>query len=423
MFKSRLQELCQSKKWKLPEYILTREGLDHCPQFQATVVVNGCTYSTPTSSKSSKDAHNLAAEIAFHHLNGSSGFAASQVLPTSVDGNQPKFNQTLQVSSLSGANSPNAQNRDDEKLKGMGHLYKHQLQIYAQKRKLDLPVYISGREGPHNLRFKSKVTLEGKTYESPECYSTIKDAENAASKVALMSLTSNITEEEDLVSCKNLLQEFVQKEHSCLPTYATVRSGPPHHPTFVSTVEINKEVFTGQEAKTRKLAEMYAAKVAYSALKDRKLKKILQFDSPGYIINDTPFCSSPKLHLDSVTELPEKSISSPNPISDRVYMERARFNEVAEPEVCFNLVQNIQQRKVDTSPFQLNSSHLPTPAALVQCSLGPKAHHIIQPSPNPEASTSRTKIKVMPFTPNMTLPAEATVMFQDDKWVALSESM
>ena len=49
---------------------------------------------------------------------GSSGFAASQVLPTSVDGNQPKFNQTLQVSSLSGANSPNAQNRDDEKLKG-----------------------------------------------------------------------------------------------------------------------------------------------------------------------------------------------------------------------------------------------------------------------------------------------------------------
>ena len=82
----------------------------------------------------------------------------------------------------------------------MGHLYKHQLQIYAQKRKLDLPVYISGREGPHNLRFKSKVTLEGKTYESPECYSTIKDAENAASKVALMSLTSNITEEVNLNS-------------------------------------------------------------------------------------------------------------------------------------------------------------------------------------------------------------------------------
>ena len=74
MFKSRLQELCQSKKWKLPEYILTREGLDHCPQFQATVVVNGCTYSTPTSSKSSKDAHNLAAEIAFHHLNGIHSF-------------------------------------------------------------------------------------------------------------------------------------------------------------------------------------------------------------------------------------------------------------------------------------------------------------------------------------------------------------
>lgn len=96
---------------------------------------------------------------------------------------------------------------------------------------------------------------------------------------------------------------------------------------------------------------------------------------------------------------------------------------MAEPEVSVNLVQNFQERKVDASPFQLNSSHSPTPAALIQCSLGPKAPHIMQPSANPEASASRTKIKVMPFTPNMTLPADAKVMFQDDKWVSLSESM
>ena len=45
-------------------------------------------------------------------------------------------------------------------------------------------------------------------------------------------------------------------------------------PMFVSTVEINEESFTGEEAKTKKLAEMNAAKVAYTALKKRKASGI-----------------------------------------------------------------------------------------------------------------------------------------------------
>lgn len=79
----------------------------------------------------------------------------------------------------------------------MAHLYKNQLQIYAQKRNLNLPVYISEREGPpHACHFKSKVILEGKTYESSEHFSTIKDAENAAAKAALMSVSSSDGTEE-----------------------------------------------------------------------------------------------------------------------------------------------------------------------------------------------------------------------------------
>lgn len=67
---------------------------------------------------------------------------------------------------------------------------------------------------------------------------------------------------------KNLLQELAQKKGYALPVYHTNRSGEAHIPTFVSTVEVELEIFTGQEAKTKKQAEMSAAKVAYLTLKE-----------------------------------------------------------------------------------------------------------------------------------------------------------
>lgn len=72
----------------------------------------------------------------------------------------------------------------------MQHLYKTQLQTYAQKRNLPLPMYSFESIGPsHNCRFKSKVTIEEQTYESPDFFPTLKDAEHAAAKLALMSLS------------------------------------------------------------------------------------------------------------------------------------------------------------------------------------------------------------------------------------------
>lgn len=69
---------------------------------------------------------------------------------------------------------------------------------------------------------------------------------------------------------KNLLQELAQKEGFRLPIYSTNRSGEPHMPVFVSQVEVEGEVFTGQEAKSKKQAELSAAKLAYMALKEHK---------------------------------------------------------------------------------------------------------------------------------------------------------
>lgn len=78
----------------------------------------------------------------------------------------------------------------------MLHLYKSRLQHYAQKQNLTLPVYSSELDGPpHARRFRSKVTIDGVTYETQEFFSTLKEAEHAAAKVAFESLALNDTQE------------------------------------------------------------------------------------------------------------------------------------------------------------------------------------------------------------------------------------
>ncbi|PON49122.1 Double-stranded RNA-binding domain containing protein [Parasponia andersonii] len=68
MYKCQLQELCQKRQWTLPTYTSSKQGLDHNPSFFATVVVNGQTFHTDNLSKSSKEAQNDAAKIAFDYL-------------------------------------------------------------------------------------------------------------------------------------------------------------------------------------------------------------------------------------------------------------------------------------------------------------------------------------------------------------------
>ncbi|XP_026427245.1 double-stranded RNA-binding protein 1-like [Papaver somniferum] len=153
------------------------------------------------------------------------------------------------------------------------YLHKSQLQIYAQKRNLSLPIYSCVREGPpHNTHFKAIVAVDGQTFERPEFFRTLKEAEHAASRVALTSLMrdGNSILEEESGFYKNFLQEFLRKEGLPLPTYKTKSCGSPHLPTFQSTVEVGADVFEGIAARTKKQAEMNAAKVAYSHLKEYK---------------------------------------------------------------------------------------------------------------------------------------------------------
>ncbi|KAK7380784.1 hypothetical protein VNO78_33303 [Psophocarpus tetragonolobus] len=312
MYKTKLQELCQRKSWPLPCYTKAREGPDHNPSFTSTVTVNGVSFHSPSPARSVKQAQNDAAMLAFHHFSPSP-------LPSPLPSNSSLPQHSLSVSSLSsfpqpslcalsssGASVPSfvvdgilpmnevlqprltevcqtSQNSSPvpvirdmiiaEDKKNMLHLYKNQLQSYVQKKNLSLPEYTHEWEGPpHAMRFKCKVTVDECTYESDKFYSTLKDAEHAAAEVALMSLSPGGVQEGPVGLYKNLLQEFAQKKGFCLPIYSTNRFGEPHMPIFVSQVEVEGELFTGQEAKSKKQAEMSAAKVAYMDLKERKGK-------------------------------------------------------------------------------------------------------------------------------------------------------
>nr|KYP62636.1 hypothetical protein KK1_017177 [Cajanus cajan] len=322
MYKTKVQELCQRRSWPLPTYTNTREGPDHNPRFTSTVTVNGVSFHTPSATRNAKQAQNDAAMLAFLHFSPPSPSPSplpspspsSLPLPSPSPSSLPlpspslPFHQdTLCFSSLSSFPQPSlcasssgpsdAGSAVDDVLPTSGvlqrklepacqtsqikevdninatyliflfgplslmalyyfindkslcdsitcsfltfnfvidvlHLYKNQLQSYLQKRNLGLPVYSSEWEGPpHAMRFKCK------------------------GHAGLY---------------KNLLQELAQKEGFRLPIYTTNRSGEAHMPIFESQVEVEGELYTGQEAKSKKQAELSAAKVAYMALKERK---------------------------------------------------------------------------------------------------------------------------------------------------------
>ncbi|XP_057983461.1 double-stranded RNA-binding protein 1-like isoform X2 [Malania oleifera] len=292
MYKSKLQELCHRFSWQLPEYSYEKEGPNHNPHFTASVTVNGRSFRTPDHYSSSKLAQNEVAKLAILHLTDpqpslppatpstvsapsassghlSAGTGSEGTLP--IRGTfQPKIPETLQNPQTNGTTSAVGDDKRSIALTDV-HMYKNKLQNYAQKRNLTLPIYSCEHKGPpHDSRFKCKVTVDGQTFESPDFFHTVKEAKHAAAKVALMSLSTDGIQEDDSGFYKNLLQGLAQKEGFVLPIYDTNISGLSHKPTFVSTVKIGGEIFQGQEAKTKKQAEVSAAKVAYTTLTERK---------------------------------------------------------------------------------------------------------------------------------------------------------
>ncbi|CAN1176529.1 Double-stranded RNA-binding protein 1 [Linum perenne] len=154
MTKSVLNELCIKKKWLSPKYTTTKYGPDHIPAFHSTVMVNGTTFASESTARSSKQSKHDVARIAVRELMAAAAAARIE------------------------------------------NMYKSKLQIYAQKRNLLLPEYDAEQYGPpHVSQFRCSVTVDRQTYWSEGLSPTVKDAEQSAAKVALQALHPEGNEE------------------------------------------------------------------------------------------------------------------------------------------------------------------------------------------------------------------------------------
>lgn len=155
------------------------------------------------------------------------------------------------------------------------YVFKSRLQEYAQKKGLPTPVYETIKEGPsHEPSFRSTVIVKDVRYDSLPGFFNRKAAEQSAAEVALMELAKSDQLNECISQpvhetglCKNLLQEYAQKMNFAIPVYQCQKNETPGRGAlFNCTVEIGGIQYIGGSAKTKKEAEIKAARTALLAI-------------------------------------------------------------------------------------------------------------------------------------------------------------
>lgn len=203
MYKSKLQQLCQQQKWALPTYTCIRDGDDHCPQFKASVVVDGVSFDTPSATSSSKQALNEAAQLAFLHFTCAEVSEDKSVKPcknnldiyisvSSIlckEGTTCTIGPTMLIFPFFIA--------DKEEL-----TYKSKLQELCQKQKWALPKYTCIRDGAdHCPQFKASVVVHGIAFDTLAACNSYKQALNEVARVAFLHFTSRTVFSLSLSSC------------------------------------------------------------------------------------------------------------------------------------------------------------------------------------------------------------------------------
>ncbi|KAL5203988.1 hypothetical protein ABZP36_008859 [Zizania latifolia] len=187
------------------------------------------------------------------------------------------------------------------------YVFKSRLQEYAQKAGLTTPEYHTLKEGPsHEPIFKSTVVINNTKYESLPGFFNRKAAEQSAAEVALMEIVKSIPASANIPSvqetglCKNLLQEYAQKMNYAIPSYICTKQALG---LFVCTVEIGGIQYIGAAARTKKEAEIKAARTALLAI---------QGQSDGCANGATKFIVVPGKRQGKEAE--KKPIETPKPL-------------------------------------------------------------------------------------------------------------
>ncbi|XP_042373277.1 double-stranded RNA-binding protein 1-like isoform X4 [Zingiber officinale] len=398
MHKSRLQELCQRQQWSLPEYATSHDGPAHNFRFSATVTVNGSSFHSPDLSRTSKEAQNKAALVAFEQL--------SDVVPQSPPVDLPPPPTPAPALPIDLGNQVS---------------YKNQLQIYLQKQAKCLPTYTCVC---HALQFKATVKVDEQTFESTSYCHTVKEAEHSAAKVALMSLFGD--QQDDGIMYKNLLQELVQKEGLPMPEYNTTRYGESHVPTFSATVEIKGKLFQGDAAKTKRQAETNAAKIAYSYLYQSRSSR---FSSHLSSILEEHMESEPA--ASTLVPIINTNSSKKEDEHDHDHVQKQESgSEIKISEILQDEHDPVEKQghisasKNGKQPLQdLPESGSSASSYSPDCSTRHNftSAHSELPMPGSSRSMLCNRVQVYPRKADMVLPEGGTTLpFSDDSWVAVS---
>ncbi|GKU93690.1 hypothetical protein SLEP1_g7263 [Rubroshorea leprosula] len=431
MYKTKLQEMCHRRRWGLPKYAYMKNGLDHSPSFKASVSVNGMSFDSSPSCKSSKEALNDAAKLAFFHFDSPTlllqKFPQFQVLNSILEEEEEdqrrkkhtreltlshKLSRLWTVRCIMASIFFNQFDHGEGRCLGLNQEV-HAYCIVDRFKNLDSPSYCTQREGPsHKPVFKATVAVGGHTFESPAFFKTLKEAEHAAAKAALMSLYYDGIHEVDSGFYKNLLQELTQKESLSRPVYKTTKSGASHQPTFLSSVEVEGKLFYGKAGKSKKKAQAKAAEVACTILKeDVTIKKPINSDhSPDSISIVNPQDN----HGD-------KSQVISSTIKNEEHNEQYQVQEVISGED--NMVRNKDSPSCSKSVPQASSEGLLSSAT-------PTNPDIFAPSisdTNLQTATGvrsyllHNRVRVYTSFPNIACPKGITVLpIGDNKWVPVS---
>ncbi|KAK0576879.1 hypothetical protein LWI29_024767 [Acer saccharum] len=252
-------------------------------------------------------------------------------------------------------------------------MFKSRLQEYTDKVGLATPVYETTEEGrSHEPLFRSQVTVNDITYKSLSGFFNRKAAEQSAAKVALVEL-AKCSEVKEHVSqpvhetglCKSLVQEYAHKMNYAIPIYQCKNveatgneAGRLTH--FCCTVEIGGIRYTGGTARTKKEAEIKAARTALLAI---------QTTEPGLSgkpIGNSQLSAIPckKRATESATK-PEETGSVPKAKKAR-FMEKTSKKKIYGDETNHTQIEGSTNKVIATGTHQEGSKGDQTNAHGVQ---------------------------------------------------------